>query len=91
MKKWIVTLVVLFAVSSTQGAWAQEAAPATNMVCPVSGEKGMAGKESYVEHKGKQYMLCCKMCEKDFLKDPDTYAAKADAGLQVEGEAHHSH
>ena len=44
-----------------------------NKICPVSGEAMMEGQEATVEYKGKVYNLCCGMCKKDFLKEPEKY------------------
>lgn len=46
-----------------------------NKICPVSGEEigGAMGEGVEVEHEGKIYNLCCKMCAKDFKKDPAKY------------------
>jgi YHS domain-containing protein len=51
-----------------------------NKICPVSGEsvEGMGGAVSY-EYKGKLYNMCCKMCSKDFEKDPEKFAKIAEA------------
>ena len=65
---------------------------AANHVCPVSGQEAMGtGKTVYVEHQGKQYALCCSMCVKDFNKDPDAYAAKANASEAAAEGMGHSH
>jgi len=46
-----------------------------NKFCPVSheevGKNGMAPNK--ITYNGKVYNLCCKMCEKDFNKDPQKY------------------
>ena len=47
-----------------------------NKICPITGEKIIAGKESKVEYNGKIYTLCCAMCKKDFLKDPEAAIKK---------------
>ena len=44
-----------------------------NRVCPVSGEKIKEGEEVKFEYEGKIYNFCCKMCIKDFKKDPPKY------------------
>lgn len=50
-----------------------------NSICPVSGEKvGQKGKLVQVEYKGKFYNLCCNLCKKDFLKNPEKYTGIAD-------------
>lgn len=58
-----------------------------NKICPVSGEKiGSHGKAYKVEHDGKSYNLCCKMCAKDFKKDPEKYIAKLKE-MKTSGES----
>ena len=45
-----------------------------NTFCPLSGEKaGEHGPIVKHEYKGKIYNFCCKMCLKDFDKDPEKY------------------
>ena len=44
-----------------------------NRVCPVSGDKIKAGEEVKFEYEGKIYNFCCKMCIKDFKKNPQKY------------------
>ncbi|MCA9402333.1 MAG: YHS domain-containing protein [Candidatus Omnitrophica bacterium] len=61
-----------------------------NKICPVSGEEiGSMGEGVDVEYNGKIYHLCCKMCEKDFKKNPEKYSAiaEAEAGHEDEGMA----
>ena len=52
-----------------------------NKICPVSsdkipppGEKGDMGEAVKYEYNGKIYNLCCKMCIKDFKKNPEKYS-----------------
>jgi YHS domain-containing protein len=64
-----------------------------NKICPVSGEKvGQMGEVVKVEYKGKIYNLCCAMCEKDFLKNPEKYREiaeeEAEKSQEAEGENH---
>ena len=53
-----------------------------NKICPVSGnrvdDKKMGEPVKY-EYKGKIYNLCCKMCIKDFQKNPKKYSKIAEA------------
>ncbi len=50
-----------------------------NKLCPVSGEKiGQMGEVVKQEYNGKSYNLCCKMCSKDFSKDPEKYSKIAE-------------
>ena len=64
-----------------------------NKVCPVSGDKIPApGEESAMgepvqyEYNGKIYNLCCKMCVKDFKKDPEKYSKIAEEEVKTKGE-----
>lgn len=62
-----------------------------NKVCPVSGEKiGSHGKAYKVEYDGKSYNLCCKMCKKDFEKNPEKYIKRLE-GMVSSEEAEDSH
>jgi YHS domain-containing protein len=48
-----------------------------NKICPISGEAvGQMGPAVEVEHNGTKVNLCCKMCKKDFDKDPEGYIKK---------------
>ncbi len=84
MKKLIVILAVVFGVVGLVAAksYAEEAAKVGNKFCPISGEEvgagGMAGQQETVEYKGKSYSLCCSMCKKDFLKDPQAAIKKME-------------
>ncbi len=68
-----------------------QAAPAAmvevgNKICPISGEKiGGMGKAEKIEYKGKVYNLCCPMCKKDFLKDPEAAIKKIEEQMADEG------
>lgn len=50
----------------------------SNAICPITGEKIKAGEEVKYEHNGVNYNLCCKMCIKDFGKDPEHYIKKME-------------
>ncbi len=84
MKKVVVTLaVVLGIVGFVVGkSFAGDPVKVNNRFCPISGEeigKGeMAGKGATVEYKGKIYNLCCPMCKKAFLKDPEAAIKKME-------------
>lgn len=72
---------------------------AKNEVCPVSGD-AVNPKISYV-HRGKRYGFCCKMCIRDFKKNPEKFLGKievkvpekasAPAGHEHGGHDHASH
>lgn len=62
-----------------------------NQFCPVSGDK-VNPDVSYV-HEGKRYLFCCKMCIRDFKKDPAKYIDKMkpseeEAGATKEHAGH---
>ena len=46
--------------------------PATNALCPVTGEKVSAASPKAVV-RGQEYFLCCKGCKAKLEKDPDKY------------------
>ena len=53
-----------------------------NKICPISGEKieaGSMGAIKEVTYNGKVYKLCCAMCEKDFMKDPEAAIEKIES------------
>lgn len=62
-----------------------------NKICPVSGEKIKEEEKFQVEYEGKIYNLCCKMCAKDFKKNPEKYIEKLEEieGEHKEGMHHH--
>ena len=47
---------------------------AGNKFCPLSSDK-VSGKD-FVTHGGKRYGLCCQMCDKKFLRNPEKYIAE---------------
>ncbi len=48
-------------------------------VCPVSDEKlGDMGTPIKVQVRDRAVFLCCEMCRKKILNDPDKYLAKLD-------------
>ena len=56
-----------------------------NKTCPVSGdkvpppgEKGEMGEVVKYEYNGKVYNLCCRMCVRDFKKNPEKYSKIAE-------------
>ncbi len=52
-----------------------------NKICPVSGnpvDDGTMGEAIKYVYNGKIYNLCCKMCVKDFKKNPTKYSAVAE-------------
>ena len=69
-----------------------------NKLCPISKEKvGEMGEVVEYEYNGKIYNFCCKMCLKDFEKDPEKYVkiveemmAGETAGTTAEAEESHA-
>ncbi|MCC6758938.1 MAG: TRASH domain-containing protein [Candidatus Omnitrophica bacterium] len=84
MNKMLVTLALVFGIIGLVAArsFAEEVVKVGNKICPISGEAigegGMAGQQEIVEYKGKSYNLCCSMCKKDFLKDPEAAIKKME-------------
>lgn len=75
---------------------AEEVVNADNKICPVSGEHIKEGEAIKFEYEGKAYNLCCKMCEKDFKKDPKKYIEKIEAqeakeAAEHKGQGHEGH
>lgn len=72
-----------------QNIQAKESQPVEvgNKICPVSGEEIKKGEEFQVEYEGKVYNLCCKMCVKDFNKNPEKYIEKLE---ELEGKEEHT-
>ena len=63
------------------GEEATKAVEIGNTICPVSGNRvddGNMGEVVKYEYNGKIYNLCCKMCMKDFKKDPEKYSKIAE-------------
>lgn len=90
MKKQMITLALALGLIGfiASAALAQEVVKVGNKICPISGEAigedGMTGQEVTVEYKGKVYNLCCEMCKKDFLKDPEAAIKKLEAADMAE-------
>lgn len=62
-----------------------------NKICPVTGnpvDDGSMGEPVKYEYNGKIYNLCCKMCAKDFKKDPEKYSkiAEEEAAQSIKTE-----
>lgn len=62
-----------------------------NKICPVSGEEIGEGEEYKFEYEGKIYNFCCKMCVKDFKKDPQKYIEKLKEIEEKETHDHEGH
>ena len=66
-----------------------KAVEAGNKICPVSGhpvDDGKMGEAIKYEYNGKIYNLCCKMCVKDFQKDPEKYSKIAQDEVEKVNE-----
>jgi YHS domain-containing protein len=51
----------------------QAAKPATNLKCPVAGDKVTPGKSPTVAVRGQDYYICCEGCRAKLEKNPDKY------------------
>lgn len=60
-----------------------------NKICPVGGDT-VDGATTY-EYQGKVYNFCCPMCIDAFKKNPEKYAAKAEAEAGADHSAHEGH
>lgn len=82
--KKMILAAMMFSLTLGPALAQQEAAPTEkkavgNKICPVSGEKvGQMGETVQIEYNGKIYNLCCDMCKKDFLKNPEKYSKIAE-------------
>lgn len=71
-------------VSAEESPSAAVAVDAGNKICPVTGEKIVDDTGGTVEYQGKIYHLCCSMCKKDFMKDPDAAIKKLEQAQSEE-------
>ena len=80
MKK-VMLLAIVLVVGLSFSAFAKSLVEVPNKICPVSHEQvGKDGMVPYkVTYKGKVYHLCCKMCVKNFNKDPEKYVKIMEA------------
>ena len=62
------------------------AAPADKLICPVSGEELSEADAVRFVYNGKVYYTCCNGCKGKFLKDPETYARKAEEVSKLQGK-----
>jgi len=62
--------------------------PATNLVCPVLGNKVEANGPTVVV-RGQTYRLCCKGCDVDLAKHPDKYLLKDGTPRNAPGTGTH--
>ena len=58
---------------------------AGNKLCPVSGDP--VSGTNFVVYQGKRYGLCCPMCEKPFLNDPQKYLSRMEAQEKASASA----
>ena len=56
------------------------------LVCPVSGEELKLETAVRVVYNGKVYYVGCENCKAQFLKDPETYAKKAEQTSKLQGK-----
>lgn len=93
-QKMLATFALVFFLGTLPSVWAVDGpVKAGNKFCPVSGDE-IDPAITYV-HEGREYGFCCKMCLKDFKKDPAKFIAKLEAGetgeMGASGEDSHSH
>lgn len=62
------------------------AAPSDNLICPVSGEELEVASAVRFTYNGKVYYTCCNGCKSKFLKDPETFAKKAESISRQQGK-----
>jgi YHS domain-containing protein len=62
------------------------AAPADKLICPISGEELDEATAVRFAYNGKVYYTCCNGCKSKFLKDPETYAKKAEEVSKLQGK-----
>lgn len=66
---------------SANKATQAEVADAGNKICPVMGEP--VNGSDFVIYKGTKYGLCCAICKKKFLENPEKYIAKMNAAQRA--------
>jgi YHS domain-containing protein len=64
----------------------QAATPADKLICPVSNEELDEATAVRFVYNGKVYYTCCNGCKNKFLKDPETYAKKAEEISKLQGK-----
>lgn len=82
MKKNVYLLSISLAIMLIINALILMAAPVIefgNKICPVSDERLITSEVIKYEYKGIVYNVCCKMCLKDFKKNPEKYIKKLKA------------
>jgi len=62
------------------------AAPADKLICPISGEELDEATAVRFTYNGKVYYTCCNGCKSKFLKEPETYAKKAEEVSKLQGK-----
>ncbi|MCS7208053.1 MAG: YHS domain-containing protein [Fimbriimonadales bacterium] len=62
------------------------AAPADKLLCPITGEELEEATAVRFTYNGKVYYTCCNSCKSKFLRDPETYAKKAEALSKLQGK-----
>lgn len=61
-------------------------APSDKLICPVSGEELEPETAVRLVYNGKVYYVGCEGCKATFLKDPETYAKKAEQLSKLQGK-----
>ncbi len=64
---------------SKKQSFSEDVVEVGNKICPVSKQAVDAmGSPVQYEYKGRVYNLCCRMCLRDFKKDPEKFSRIAD-------------
>lgn len=94
----VITLLAMMIInSSVLLAETKEVTEFGNIICPLSGESIKEGEAIKYEYNGVAYNVCCKMCLKDFKKNPEKYIKKLEAQKEAEekkeghGDEHSGH
>ncbi len=83
-------LTPLFLAAATLASGTKAPKPATNRACPVLGNKVEASSPTVVV-RGQTYRLCCKGCDVDLAKHPDTYLLKDGTPRNASGSGGAKH
>lgn len=63
----------------------------TNTLCPVQGEKIVAGQATKVDVRGRSYFICCPACGPKLKADPEKYLLKDGTPRNAADHGGHKH